>query len=250
MAKKRRKPQNRSRNRPTGAATRTADRPPSAPKDVTQDGRSDLSGDGAHRAEGPATAAPGPGLASPGARSSAHQGREEGARARRTRGGTTSDRPRPAPAPARVDRRHRDRRSRPACSSSPNRNDTSSTPPGGLPGELTTEAPWPANGGEVGRARNRPWSAARGHHAARARPPAGLHPRQGGAGPERTSASSDAGSHPVPPHARRHRRGAHRVIGITRVHAGRVLRRLGRALHPELPGCVLQRAGPTASRCS
>ena len=27
-----------------------------------------------------------------------------------------------------------------------NRNDTSSTPPGGLPGELTTEAPWPANG--------------------------------------------------------------------------------------------------------
>ena len=47
MAKKRRKPQNRSRNRPTGAATRTAERPPSTTKDVGQDGRSEP--DGAER---------------------------------------------------------------------------------------------------------------------------------------------------------------------------------------------------------
>ena len=49
MAKKRRKPQNRSRNRPTGAATPTEERPPSTIKDVGQEGRSEP--DGAERSK-------------------------------------------------------------------------------------------------------------------------------------------------------------------------------------------------------
>jgi hypothetical protein len=45
MAKKKRKPQNRSRNRPAAASTRTAERPrPPGPEDVAPDGRSDPNG--------------------------------------------------------------------------------------------------------------------------------------------------------------------------------------------------------------
>ena len=45
MAKKKRKPQNRSRNRPVAASTRTAERPrPPGPEDVARDGRSDPNG--------------------------------------------------------------------------------------------------------------------------------------------------------------------------------------------------------------
>ena len=140
MAKKRRKPQSRSRNRPSAASTRTAERPRAA-------GSNDAPElDGAERAE-PETEArrnvrarppPGP------RRTAAHAGREEGARPRRTRGGPAPDRAGAAPAPARVDRRDHDRgRRRRVLLHQPERD--SSPPAGVLPGELTTEAPWPAN---------------------------------------------------------------------------------------------------------
>ena len=47
-----------------------------------------------------------------------------------------------------------------------------------------------------------------------------------------------------------HGRGAHRIVAVARVHARRVLRRVGRPLHAELPGGVLQRGRTTASRSS
>ena len=145
MAKKRRKPQNRSRNRPTGAATRTADRPPSAPEDVTQDTRSELVGAEQNGPKAPP----------------------------RQRPPAASRRPAPGPQRTRAEKKELARAEREAVRRQiaraqrrrqlvwiagiaiavaagvfffTDRNDTSSPPPGGLPGELTTEAPWPANG--------------------------------------------------------------------------------------------------------
>jgi hypothetical protein len=147
MAKKRRKPQNRSRNRPTGVATRTAERPqPSAPGDVPRDGGSEP--DGAERTEPKADPRP-------------------------KRPASPSHRPATAPLRTRAEKKELARAEREAVRRQiaraqrrrqlvwiagitiavaagvfffTNRNDTSSTPPGALPGELTTEAPWPANG--------------------------------------------------------------------------------------------------------
>lgn len=144
MAKRKRRPQNRSRNRPTGAATRIAERPPSAPKDATQDGRSDP--DAAERAQ--PTAPP------------------------RQRPASASRRPASGPQRTRAEKKELARAEREAVRRRiaraqrrrqfawilgitvvvaagvfvfTNRNDTSSTPTGPLPGELTTEAPWHAN---------------------------------------------------------------------------------------------------------
>ena len=147
MAKKRRKPQNRSRNRPTGAATRTAERPqPSGPGDVSGGGRSDA--EAAERTK-PETD---PRLKPP---------------------ASPSHRPATAPLRTRAEKKELARAEREAVRRQiaraqrrrqlvwiagiaiavaagvfffTNRNDTSSTPPGTLPGELTTKAPWPANG--------------------------------------------------------------------------------------------------------
>ena len=146
MAKKRRKPQNRSRNRPTGTATRTEERPPPTTKDVGQEGRSEP--DGAERTKPKADPRPKP-PASP------------------------SHRPATAPLRTRAEKKELARAEREAVRRQiaraqrrrqlvwiggiaiavaagvfffTNRNDTSSPPPGSLPGELTTEAPWPANG--------------------------------------------------------------------------------------------------------
>jgi hypothetical protein len=146
MAKKRRKPQNRSRNRPTGVATRTAERPqPSAPGDVPRDGGSEP--DGAERTEPKADPRP--------------------------KRPASPSRPATAPLRTRAEKKELARAEREAVRRQiaraqrrrqlvwiagitiavaagvfffTNRNDTSSTPPGALPGELTTEAPWPANG--------------------------------------------------------------------------------------------------------
>jgi len=144
MAKKRRKPQNRSRNRPTGAATRTAERAPSAPKDVTQDGRSDP--EGLERTEPKAPPRQRP----------------------------ASRRPAPGPQRTRAEKKELARAEREAVRRQiaraqrrrqlvwiagiavvvavgvyflTSRNDEG-TPSGRLPGELTTKAPWDANGGK------------------------------------------------------------------------------------------------------
>jgi hypothetical protein len=145
MAKKRRKPQSRSRNRPTGAATRTADRPqPSGPSDVSSDGGSEPAG--AERTEPKADP-------------------------RTKRPASPSHRAATAPLRTRAEKKELARAEREAVRRQiaraqrrrqlvwiagiaiavaagvffyTNRNDTSS--PDALPGELTTEAPWPANG--------------------------------------------------------------------------------------------------------
>src|SRR4029453_15429326 len=143
MAKKRRKPQNRSRNRSTGATTRTAERPPS-PKDVTQDGRSDPERTGQTEPKAPPRQRPAP----------------------------APRRPAPGPQRTRAEKKELARAEREAVRRQiaraqrrrqlvwiagiaiavaagvfffTNRNDTS-TPLGNLPGTLTTEAPWPAQG--------------------------------------------------------------------------------------------------------
>jgi hypothetical protein len=141
MAKKRRKPQSRSRNRPSTTSTRTAERPrPAGSNDA-----SEL--DGAERAE-PKT------------------------EPRRQRPTTPSHRPPAGPQRSRAEKKELARAEREAARRRiaraqrrrqlvwitgitiavaagvfffTNGNDTSSPPPGGLPGELTTEAPWPAN---------------------------------------------------------------------------------------------------------
>jgi hypothetical protein len=143
MAKKRRKPQNRSRNRPTGVATRTTERPPSAPKDITQDGRSDLEGAEHTEPKAPPRQRPAPASRRPAsgpqrtraekkelARAEREAARRQIARAQRRRqlvwiAGITI-----------------------AVAAGvfffTDRND-SGTPSASLPGVLTTKAPWPAN---------------------------------------------------------------------------------------------------------
>jgi hypothetical protein len=138
MAKKRRKPQNRSRNRPAGAATRTAERPSSSADDGTDP-----------KGAKPTVQPPPKRAASP------------------------SHRPAAAPLRTRAEKKELARAEREAVRRQiaraqrrrqlvwiagiaiavaagvfffTNRNDTSSPPAGALPGELTTEAPWPANG--------------------------------------------------------------------------------------------------------
>jgi len=145
MAKKRRKPQNRSRNRPTGTATRTEERPPSTTKDVGQEGRSEP--DRAERTKPKADPRPKP-PASP------------------------SHRPATAPLRTRAEKKELARAEREAVRRQiaraqrrrqlvwisgiaiavaagvfffTNRNDTSPPPSSALPGVLTTKAPWPAN---------------------------------------------------------------------------------------------------------
>jgi hypothetical protein len=128
-------------------ATRTAERPqPSAPGDVPRDGGSEP--DGAERTEPKADPRP-------------------------KRPASPSHRPATAPLRTRAEKKELARAEREAVRRQiaraqrrrqlvwiagitiavaagvfffTNRNDTSSTPPGALPGELTTEAPWPANG--------------------------------------------------------------------------------------------------------
>jgi hypothetical protein len=143
MAKKRRKPQNRSRNRPTGAATRTAERPqPSGPGDVARDGGSDP-----ERTQPKTQPSPKPPAAS------SHR---PAAAALRTRAEKKElARAEREAARRRIARAQRRRQLVWIAGIAiavgagvfffTNRNDTSSPPPGGLPGELTTEAPWPAN---------------------------------------------------------------------------------------------------------
>ena len=143
MAKKRRKPQNRSRNRPSPASTRTAERPPASPK---EGGRSDLD-------------------EMDGARSTTES--------RRQREASSSQRPAAGPQRTRAEKKELARAEREAARRRiaraqrrrqlawiagiaivvaagvfvfTNRND--STPSGPLPGELKTEAPWPANGAQ------------------------------------------------------------------------------------------------------
>ena len=141
MAKKRRKPQSRSRNRPSTTSTRTAERPPPA-------GSNDAPElDGVERGE-PKT------------------------EPRRQRPTTPSHRPPAGPQRTRAEKKELARAEREAARRRiaraqrrrqlvwiagitiavaagvfffTNRNETSSPPSGGLPGELTTEAPWPAN---------------------------------------------------------------------------------------------------------
>jgi hypothetical protein len=145
MAKKRRKPQNRSRNRPTGAATRTAERPqPSSSGDASGGGGSEP--DGAERTKPKADPRPKP-PASP------------------------SHRPATAPLRTRAEKKELARAEREAVRRQiaraqrrrqlvwiagiavavaagvfffTDRND-SGTPSAALPGVLTTKAPWPAN---------------------------------------------------------------------------------------------------------
>jgi hypothetical protein len=144
MAKKRRKPQNRSRNRPTGA-TRTAERTqPPGPSDVSGDGGAD-----------PERTKP---KTDP----------------RPTRPASPSHRPPSAPLRTRAEKKELARAEREAVRRQiaraqrrrqlvwiagiaiavaagvfffTNRNE-STTPPGALPGELTTKAPWDANAGK------------------------------------------------------------------------------------------------------
>jgi hypothetical protein len=141
MAKKRRKSQNRSRNRPSTSSTRTAERPrPPGSNDASKL-------DGAERAE-------------------------PKVEPRRQRPTTPSHRPPAGSQRTRAEKKELARAEREAARRRiaraqrrrqfvwiagiaiavaagvflfTNRNDTSSPPPGALPGELTTEAPWPAN---------------------------------------------------------------------------------------------------------
>ena len=141
MAKKRRKPQNRSRNRPTGAATRTAERPqPSGSGDAGPDP------DAAARTEPKADQGP-------------------------KRPASSSHRPATAPLRTRAEKKELARAEREAVRRQiaraqrrrqlvwiaglaiavaagvfffTDRND-SGTPSAALPGVLTTKAPWPAN---------------------------------------------------------------------------------------------------------
>src|SRR6476619_4137379 len=142
MAKKRRKPQNRSRNRPTGGATRTAERPqPSGSGDAGPDPN------GAARTEPKADQGP-------------------------KRPASPSHRPATAPLRTRAEKKELARAEREAVRRHiaraqrrrqlvwisgiaiavaagvfffTNRNDTSPPPSSALPGVLTTKAPWPAN---------------------------------------------------------------------------------------------------------
>ena len=146
MAKKRRKPQNRSRNRPTGAATRTAERPPSTPKDVTQDGRSNPDGAKQTEPKAPTRQRPAPASrrSAPGPQRTRAE-KKELARAERE-------------AVRRMIARAQRRRQlawilgitvvvAAGVFLFTNRND--STPPSSaLPGVLKTKAPWPANGAQ------------------------------------------------------------------------------------------------------
>ena len=246
MAKKRRKPQNRRGTAPRARRPgRRSDR--RRPEDSA--GRAFGAGrGGAHRAEGGRDRNVRPRPRAARRRTAPHAGREEGARARRTRGGPSPDRPRAAPAPARVDRRHRDRgRRRRVLLHRPERHVP--TAPGALPGELTTEAPWPANAAKSAAratALGLPPEAPRCTSTPTCRSSSTARTSRS----RRTSASPDAGAiqslH------------THSDPGVVHIESsesreftlGRVLRRLGRALHPELPGGVLQRRDTTTSRCS
>ena len=141
MAKKRRKPQNRSRNRPSTTSTRTAERPrPAGPNDAPEL-------DGAERAEPktePRRPPTTPSHRLPAGPQRTRAEKKELARAEREA------------VRRRIARAQRRRQLVWIAGIAiavaagvfffTNRNDTSSTPPGALPGELATEAPWPANG--------------------------------------------------------------------------------------------------------
>lgn len=142
MTKKRRKPQNRSRNRPASTATRTAERPPAAPVDTPRD----ADPDGARAAEPRARPPRQP--ASPARRpaSGPHRTRAEKkelARAEREA------------ARRRIARAQRRRQLAWIAGITvvvaagvfvfTNRNDSNTPSSSSLPGVLTTKAPWPAN---------------------------------------------------------------------------------------------------------
>jgi hypothetical protein len=140
MAKKRRRPQNRSRNRPAASSTRTAERPrPTAPQESAPDGRPDPKGSeltAEPRRQRPASPGPAPGPQ----RSRAEK--KELARAEREA------------ARRRIARAQRRRQLAWIAGITvvvaagvfvfTNRNDQG-TSGVTLPGELTTEAPWDAN---------------------------------------------------------------------------------------------------------
>jgi hypothetical protein len=136
MAKKRRKPQNRSRSRPASTATRTAERPPAGPVDAPRDAEPDgvQATEPKPRPPRPASPAGGP------QRTRAEK--KELARAEREA------------ARRRIARAQRRRQLAWIAGITvvvaagvfvfTNRDD-SNTPSSSLPGVLTTKAPWPAN---------------------------------------------------------------------------------------------------------
>lgn len=137
MAKKRRKPQNRSRNRPASTATRTAERPPAVPVDAHPDGVQ-APEPKARPPQQPASPARRP---APGPQRTRAE-KKELARAEREA------------ARRRIARAQRRRQLAWIVGITivvaagvfvfTNRND-SNTPSSALPGVLTTKAPWPAN---------------------------------------------------------------------------------------------------------
>jgi hypothetical protein len=141
MAKKRRKPQSRSRNRPSAASTRTAERPrPAGSNDASQLDRVEPAEPKTEpRPQRPSA----PPRRPPAGSQRSRAEKKELARAEREA------------ARRRIARAQRRRQLvwiagiTVAVAAGvfffTNRNDTSSPPPGALPGELTTEAPWPAN---------------------------------------------------------------------------------------------------------
>lgn len=141
MAKKRRKPQSRSRNRPSATSTRTAERPrPAGSNDASQLDRAEPAEPKTEpRPQRPSA----PPRRPPAGAQRSRAEKKELARAEREA------------ARRRIARAQRRRQLvwiagiTVAVAAGvfffTNRNDTSSPPPGALPGELTTEAPWPAN---------------------------------------------------------------------------------------------------------
>jgi len=141
MAKKRRKPQNRSRNRPASTATRTAERPPAGPVDAPRDSDPDGAQATEPKARTPRQPASPARQPAPGPQRTRAE-KKELARAEREA------------VRRRIARAQRRRQLAWIAGITvvvaagvfvfTNRND-SNTPSGPLPGELTTKAPWPAN---------------------------------------------------------------------------------------------------------
>ena len=141
MAKKRRKPQSRSRNRPSAASTRTAERPrPAGSNDASRPDRAESAEPKTEpRPQRPSA----PSRRPPAGSQRSRAEKKELARAEREA------------ARRRIARAQRRRQLAWIVGITvvvatgvfffTNRNDTSSPPPGALPGELTSEAPWPAN---------------------------------------------------------------------------------------------------------
>jgi hypothetical protein len=144
MAKKRRKPQNRSRNRPASTATRTAERPPAGPVDAPRDSDPDGAQATEPKARTPRQPASPARQPTPGPQRTRAE-KKELARAEREA------------VRRRIARAQRRRQLAWIVGITvvvaagvfffTNRNETI-TPTGAPPGELTTKAPWDANAGK------------------------------------------------------------------------------------------------------